>query len=432
MPDVFDQIHSESSGSHPPSSYGDIFEKIHAEHGGHAPDWHDDAKNSAKFLANEVRGVGEGVMNSIPGVAPSAPPEHFDSSELNEIRSRLKSGNSPIWETLKNQFTSGDMEGLARTIGHVAGNVVAVKAAGDLSEAAPKISEAASDVGETTGAVLKGAGKGAYEANKNLGVHGAAGVASIIPGVGHAVATGIEGANTIAGALKGAKAGLSDLANARAAEAAQVLSDARVAASRASTPIYKAAPSAPAPYPPVQPIPPAYATSRSTMPAMKPAETPVPAPAPVEAPPVAPAPPRIPIWQRIVQPKSLADFARGAKPEADLPAVPSYMQEAFEGDRGGTGIPQEQQARTSIVNALAPKLIQHGIKPEDLDTAEGRAQAAKIAEGIPGLSKNKEFIKSIKEYNPSDTTLDRVQTLMEQWGKFADKFGYKSLGDFKQ
>lgn len=365
--------------------HADDWEEIKMDHnpaqGGHAPDnengsflhWGgEDLKRSAEFFKNEGEGVLNGVnpVNMVKGLI-------HPIDALNSIAHLPKQ----MWD----QYESGDLEGLAHSIGSLAGGVIAGKAIPEVPGAISDIKAAANG---PLGAAAKAGAKAAFpEAIKATPVLGK-------------FATGIG------------KKMFDAYADAKKQQQA---------------PPPTAAAPIPAPDPVVTPQAspaPAPAVQAPTEPAASPTPAATPAPVPVA--------PRIPIWQRTVQPKSLADFARGAKPEADLPAVPSYMQEAFEGDRGGTGIPQEQQARTSIVNALAPKLIQHGIKPEDLDTAEGRAQAAKIAEGIPGLSKNKEFIKSIKEYNPSDTTLDRVQTLMEQWGKFADKFGYKSLGDFKQ
>jgi hypothetical protein len=106
--------------------------------------------------------------------------------------------------------------------------------------------------------------------------------------------------------------------------------------------------------------------------------------------------------------------------------TPAAYKEAFPGDTGGRLNTPEAQARTTIVNRLAPALLKAGMKPEDLSTDAGKAQALDIAKQIPGLSKN----KALAEYDPSSGTLEATQTLMEQADRFQQILGKpKTMGD---
>lgn len=145
-------------------------------------------------------------------------------------------------------------------------------------------------------------------------------------------------------------------------------------------------------------------------------------------------PPATPPVSKSIVPSIQATKPSGTLADAllkssSLPDLPSPYREAFEGDKGGTLSPQEMQNRQTIALKLTPRLLGEGLKPEDLDTAAGREQAAQIAENTPGLSKNKALINALRNYDPSDTTLDSVQALMSRWDQFSQILGLKSLGD---
>lgn len=334
-----------------------------------------------------------------------------------------------------------------------------------ISDLGDSAANTATNIGNASKPIIKGVAQGAVVASKNLGAHATAGAASLVPGVGHAAAVGIEGGNYLYNMSKSVKSALADSATA-------ARDNALVEASRANPRTNLAdqagtVPTSTEPQSPVQPIVPAYATNRASTPAGPPA--PEPTPMPQVTAPVAPSAPaaRVPLWQQNLPPKAteppqvsndLLDgvaqwaikkpFAKATAAEkvqvqalaskltpAPSPAaptsssVPSMYQEAFEGDKGGVLSPQETQNRLNVANHFAPLLLKEGIAPEELSTPEGRLAAAQIAKDHPEISSNKSFRNSLKNYDPSDTTVSQVQTLMAQWDKYAGMMGYKSLAD---
>lgn len=128
MPSQFGGIAVEESGS----QFGGIPVSDPAMNPGHAPTFSDQANDSAQFLWNEVKGVGSALnpVNIAKGLY---------NTVAHPIDTATAIAKTPM--VINNQMESGDMEGLANSLGNVAGTILGAKAIPEVPNAIKSVGD---------------------------------------------------------------------------------------------------------------------------------------------------------------------------------------------------------------------------------------------------------------------------------------------------
>lgn len=375
----------------------------------------------------------------------SGGPDDKEESVMSTLKTLIPNP-ADIAKDVWGKMHAGDISGASAAILPLLLGIAGPKAAEAGAEAAPgafsKVAETASKVANSdTATAVGGFAKGAVRqvvAPKSMGVHAATVAARAVPYLPEV----IEAGNAVYGGIKGAKQAL---AAKRATAPAQTAYTDAAADNAASVAPAAATPEAPAAAPAPQALPSA-GPSAEVLEGVSQWAT---------KKPFAKLSAKDQISVRAIAAKlgNPQDTLGAIAGETVAPVVPEIKAAPAAAKPIDTGIlsypghtkgfdmsewtpeearqfsPQEAQSRQSIAIKLAPALLKAGIKAEDLGTEAGRARAAEIASAIPSLSKNKALMNSLKNYDPSDLTLDAAQTLMSQWDKFSGMLGFKNLAD---